>query len=140
METSELLRAWVDAKMDRPIWKLVASAEVEHTLRRATCGPSSYAFVQFRCEPWDSLAFESSADWPAQLAAEEIARVERAVGIGVVDAFATLDIMISKVCKVTLASTGWDDVGSSEYAFYLATKHALSSFVAEPANWTLSLR
>ena len=137
MEATDLLHNWLDAKSRAPIWRLVTSTEVAYTLRRQSCGPSSFAFVKFSCEPSDSLSFHSTANWPSVLQAEEIAGVEHAVSVGVVEAFATADYSMSKVCKVTLRSIEWDEIGSSEYAFYLAAKAAISSLTADRNKWAL---
>jgi len=109
--------------------------EFEHEFRRQTCGPSSFAFVRFRCEPATSLSFASQAQWPRQLGAQYSKRVEEAVERAVTDAFETAGMPYTPVCRVVLVSVRWDDVQSSEKAFYLAARQALVPLLSDPAKW-----
>jgi hypothetical protein len=137
MDMSELLEEWVAAKMRPPSWALIDSVEVQYEFTRNTCGGTGYAFVSFRCSPSASLMFNSVASWPASLTSDDIAKIERAVRVAAVDVFAAADYSISSACEVTLLSTRWDEVRSSEMAFYLATKAALTTLVNDRARWKL---
>jgi hypothetical protein len=114
--------------------------EIEHTYRRATCGPSGYAYVRFRCEPSTAFSFTSVAEWPDGLGTKYSALLEQAVQGGVVDAFNVAENRISRICRVVLVGIGWHDVQSSEVAFRHATTEALVSFVNNDALWTVDVR
>ena len=117
-------------------WTLREPAGIEHTYRRATCGPSGYAYVKFHCEPSSALSFTSAARWPDALGREYSARLEQAVQQGVVEAFSAAEGSIPRMCKVVLVGVGWHDVQSSEAAFRRAAAEALVSLVHNDALWT----
>jgi len=114
---------------------LGAPAEIEHEHRRATCGPSGYALVKFRCEPSSELTFHSAAQWPADLGTRYSSQLEEAVKRGVIEAFARDNQPLARVCKVVLISIGWHNVQSSEAAFQRAAAEALSSLVSNDKLW-----
>jgi hypothetical protein len=115
---------------------LIAPAEIEHAYRRATCGPSGYALVKFRCEPSSELSFDSAADWPSDLGVRYTGQLEEAVKRGVVEAFVGGRERAARVCKVVLVSIGWHNVQSSEVAFQRATAEALSSLANNDKLWS----
>lgn len=111
--------------------------EIEHEHRRATCGPSSYALVKFRCEPSSELTFHSAAQWPADLGIRYSSQLEEAVKRGVVEAFARDTEPLARVCNVVLIGIGWHNVQSSEAAFQRAATEALSSLVSNDRLWSV---
>lgn len=113
---------------------LAAPVEIEHTYRRATCGPSGYAFVKLRCEPAASLTFVSAAEWPASLGSRYTAQLDAAVQRGIDEIFKSANDI---VCRVVLTAIGWDDVQSSEKAFQNATREALTSLATDQRLWTV---
>ena len=115
---------------------LSAPAEIEHEYRRATCGPSGYALVKFRCEPSSELTFHSAAHWPPDLGTRYSSQLEEAVKRGVVEAFARDNEPLARVCRVLLVSIGWHNVQSSEAAFQRATTEALSSLISNDKLWS----
>ncbi len=115
---------------------LSAPTEIVHEHRRATCGPSGYALVKFRCEPSSELTFHSAAQWPAELGARYSSQLEAAVERGVVEAFSRDKAPLARVCKVVLISIGWHNVRSSEAAFQRAAAEALSSLVSTDKLWS----
>jgi len=115
---------------------LGAPAVIEHEYRRATCGPSGYALVRFRCEPSSERSFDSAVEWPSDLGARYSGQLEEAVKRGVVEAFARGNEVVARVCKVVLVSVGWDNVQSSEVAFQRAAAEALSSLVNNDKLWS----
>ena len=121
-------------------WTLREPTGIEHTYRRATCGPSGYAYVRFHCEPSSVLSFTSTAEWPAALGTEYSARLEQAVQQGVVEAFSAAEGSISRICKVVLTGVGWHDVQSSETAFRRAATEAFVSLVNNDALWTAEVQ
>jgi hypothetical protein len=121
-------------------WTLRELTEIEHTYRRATCGPSGYACVRFRCEPSSALSFTSAAEWPNALGTRYSTLLEQAVKEGVMEAFTVGARPISRTCKVVLTGIGWHDVQSSEVAFRRAATEALVSLVQNESVWTAQER
>lgn len=115
-------------------YTLFEPVEIEHTYRRASCGPSDFAYVRFRCEPAAELTVSVVAEWPVQLRPPSIERIEQAVRNGVATAFVASP---AHACKVTLTAIGWDDVQSSESAFRNAAAEALVSLASDETKWNV---
>lgn len=137
MNTAELFATWTRAKSEPAIWQLGNAVTTSYEHRRATCGPSGYAFVSLRCEPSEALALTSAAEWPTRLSAGYVNSLKRAIAVGVVDALVARDYLSAYTCAVTLVEIGWDDVQSGELAFYRATKAALSKVIGDASVWRL---
>ncbi len=121
-------------------WTLRHSTEIEHTYRRATCGPSGYAYVRFRCDPSSALSFASAAEWPDGLGTRYSALLEQAVQQGVGEAFGVGTGPVFRVCKVVLIRIDWHDVQSSEVTFRRAATEALVSLIQNDSVWTAQTR
>ena len=100
-----------------------------HEWRRPSCGPSSYAFVAFECLPASSFAFDDRAEWPSDVTDGDRDRFRAAI------AKAVMDALFSRGVRVTLVRVGHDAVGSSEYAYYQATKDAMAALFTDPSCW-----
>jgi hypothetical protein len=97
--------------------------------------PSNYAAVHFRCEPADALTLRSELTWPRQLSAGYRAVLVRAIAAGIVDGLLS-HYYPYRGCQLTLIAIGWDDVSSSEFTFYRATRAAVQELQAAD-TWNL---
>ena len=97
--------------------------------------PSNYAAVRFQCEPADALGFTAEAPWPTHLGITYQADLERAIGCGLVDRLMNT-FYPYRGCALTLIDVGWDDVMSSEMAFYRAAAGAMDELMTT-AKWRL---
>jgi hypothetical protein len=122
-----LLDVWRQQKATgRNFYRLREGVTQEHEYKGHHWGhPSNYALVRFRCEPADELTFLSEAPWPAHLSSTYCTDLERAVGVAILDALMG-EFYPYRGCTLTLVGVGWDDVMSSEAAFYRATKGAMA--------------
>ena len=122
----QLLQAWVARKSaGRNFFRLEEPQTQEFEYRGPRMGhPSNFAAVQLRCEPADELMFRSTARWPEHLRPAYCADLERAIGYGIVDSLMS-HFYPYRGCTVTLIGVSWDDVSSSEAAFYRAAKAAM---------------
>ena len=140
MDQRHLLETWLEFKMTvGNFYRLQEPYPVDFTYRARHYGhPSSYAAVRFRCAPSDALAFQSAARWPEHLRPTYRALLEQAVSYGIVDGLmgGGSDLHPHRGCSLTLVEVGWDDVMSSEVAFYRATRGAMSELVAQ-GHWYL---
>lgn len=118
--------------------RLVAPGTARHDFRRASCGPSSSASVDLAFEPAGSFSLVFACHWPPHLAAAETARMEAAIAAGVFDALGPVDgsPFDARCILATCTGVAWDDVGSSEMAFYAAAWHATQGF-RQAADWEL---
>lgn len=98
--------------------------------------PSNYAAVRFRCSLADALSLAFAAAWPAMLSPDYCRSLEAAIACGVADGLLGATLQPLWVCALTLVEIGWDDLMSSEVAFYRATKGAMGELVAHGA-WQL---
>jgi hypothetical protein len=98
--------------------------------------PSTHASVRFECTPAESLSFESIATWPSSLPRDYCARLECAICYAIVEGLLGVDIYPYQGCALALVEIDWDDVASSEAAFYIATKLAMQYLIAR-APWNL---
>jgi hypothetical protein len=97
--------------------------------------PSNYAAVRFRCQPADALLFISQARWPVHVSIAYQADLERTIGYAIVDTLMNI-FYPYRACSVTLIVVGWDDVMSSEMAFYRAASGAMEE-LKKTAKWRL---
>ena len=119
-----------DAKRSRTFFRLESSQVVEHEFRGHR---SSYAFVQFECNPADDLSFEARAFWPPTVLNDYRTQLELAVAEGVADVL--LDGLYQHSgCTVALVAVRYDEIGSTESAFMRAAKSAMQNLLA--AKWT----
>jgi hypothetical protein len=109
---------------------------VRHDFRERTCGPSSFASVEILFEPSESFGFARTCDWPAHLSAGEIAAIDAAIASGVRDALQPSADWPDAADGVAArcVAVEWDDVGSSEAAFYTAAWRAARE-LRERGSW-----
>ena len=120
---------------ERDFYLLEKPLLVEYEYLHRFGHPSSYAYVQFECEPGETLSFDSSATWNASLSPDYVAALKRVVCEGIVDGLIAGSIRPHRGCSLNLCRIKWDDVGSSEESFYLATKRAMKELI-EKGSWT----
>ena len=123
----------------RNFYRLEESLFIEYEYRQRLGHPSSYAYVKFKSEPAETSIFNSSADWSRNLSAAYIVALERAVCEGIVDGLLAASITPYRGCSLTLCQVKWDDIGSSEAAFYRATKNAMSQLI-ENGKWKIKIK
>jgi hypothetical protein len=97
--------------------------------------PSNYARTRFVCGPARELLFTVQTRWPSHLAEAYCDALQRAIGHAIVDSLMT-SYYPYRGCAVTLVDVGWDDVMSSELAFYRSAKGAMDT-LREDGAWTL---
>jgi translation elongation factor EF-G len=140
MDENLMIDNWRQLKLSgRNFYRLEKSLLVEHEYRHRFGHPSSYAYVQFECEPSETLSFESSAAWKESLSPDYVVALERAVCEGIVDGLIAASIYPYRGCSLTLCQIKWDDVSSSEAAFYLATKRAMAQLI-ESGSWKVKTK
>ena len=130
-----MIDSWRQLKLSgRNFYRLEKPLLVEYEYRHRFGHPSSYAYVQFECKSAETLVFASSATWNETLSSDYVAALERAVCEAIVDGLIATSIYPYRGCSLTLCQIKWDDVGSSEAAFYLATKSAMAQLI-ESGSW-----
>ena len=140
MNENLIIENWLQLKFSgRNFYRLEEPLFVEYEYSNRLGHPSSYAFVQFECEPSETLNFDSSATWSENLPSGYVATLERAVCEGIVDGLIATSIYPHRGCSLTLCQIKWDDVGSSEAAFYLATKSAMAQLI-ENGSWKVKTK
>jgi hypothetical protein len=109
----------------------------KHEYQRHTHS-SSYALVEFACSPCKDFSFISTAEWPTTLDVGNVKTLEHLVQTAVVD---TLFCHFAPYagCEIKLAKVHWDDVRSSQLAFYEATAVAMRELL-EQGKWQQSRR
>jgi hypothetical protein len=136
MDQEQLLAGWQQYKLGlRNYYQLEEPFSHEHVFRKPT-NHLIYAAVRFDCTPAASLSFDFTARWPESLSQNERSGLEKAIGCALVEELFSAQFYPYSGCKIVLASVGWDDVGSSEAAFFLATKQAMREFVVR-GRWKL---
>jgi hypothetical protein len=117
-----------EAKRSRSFWRLNSSETVEHELQ-GQFGPSSYAYVRFECVPSDYLSFDVTASWPSTVPKAYDKKLELAVAEGVADVLLE-DVYQHSGCTVVLVDVRYDEIGSSEAAFMMASASAMRSLLS----------
>jgi hypothetical protein len=135
----EMMDSWRHCKDRFTGRRLDANATVEHEYQGKQWGhPSTYAFVRFDCVPADGLSFEMRAQWPPHLTGDYTPLLERAMCAAVVDVLVAADDP-HVGCAITCTDVRWDDVTSSERAFYRATRAAMTA-LREQHKWSFVTR
>lgn len=118
--------------------RLQAETSVNYAYRRQTCGPSSFATVELRFTPSSEFTVERACPWPESVLAEEQRALDAALACGILDGLGPLGESPYPVEGVAVVCTavGWDEVGSSQVAFYAAAWHAARQLRQE-ARWDL---
>jgi hypothetical protein len=136
MDQDQLLVGWQQYKSGlRAYYQLEEPFSHEHVYRKAS-NHLIYASVRFEITAAASLSFECTARWPESLSQNERSGLEKAIGCALVEELTGAQFYPYSGCNIVLASVGWDDVGSSEAAFFLATKQAMREFVVR-GRWKL---
>jgi len=105
---------------------------IEYEFKTQMGHPSSYAYVRFDCQPAHELSFQSTATWPTDLSAEWITSFEAGVSDGVVEGLlCSLSLIPFIGCSLTLVEIKYDEVSSSPYSFYRATRRAMTDFTKD---------
>ncbi len=131
MKEKQILENWLQSKTSGGFYKLEESFLVEYEFCGRFGHPSSYAYVSFECNPSENLCFISDALGTLNLSAHYTAKLEQAICIAVVDGLMNNSIYTYRGCALNLNEVKWDNVGSSEAAFYKATKEAIKKLVDE---------
>ncbi len=89
-------------------------------------------------EPSESFRFDRSGEWPKHLSISEVAGLDAAIAAGVHDALQTAGDGPYEADGVAArcVAVEWDDVGSSEVAFYNAAWRATRE-LRETGAWEL---
>jgi hypothetical protein len=123
----EILSVWRQWKSRSVGRRLAAPCMVEHEYQGKQWGhPSTYAFVRFECMPAQELVFEMRAKWPPHLTPEYRRLLHQAMAAAIVDGLVATDDPRTG-CSVSCIDVKWDDVTSSERAFYRATRAAMTA-------------
>jgi hypothetical protein len=120
------------------VLRLRGATSIRYAYRRQTCGPSSFAAVEIRFTPSAAISVERACAWPESLLAEEQLALDGALACGLLDGLAPFSESPYHVEGVTALCSAieWDDVGSSQVAFYAAAWHAARQLRQE-AEWEL---
>lgn len=128
MNLDEVLDGWRQSKGRSRGKRLDAPCSRQHEYRGTQFGhPSTYAFVRFDCVPADSFAFETQAAWPDSLTPDYCALLEAAMAAAIVDVLLAGAEHPHMGCRLTCVEVKWDEIASSERAFYRATRDAMIS-------------
>jgi hypothetical protein len=134
MNLDEIVGRWRGWKSRIAVRRLVAPCTVEHEFQGKQWGhPSTYAYVRFECAPAEQLAFEMRSGWPRQLTADYCQRLHDAMSAAIVDVLVATDDPHTG-CSLSCVDVKWDDVTSSEQAFYRATRAAMTALCEQ--EWT----
>ena len=138
MTYDELLDGWRQSKRRSRPRRLGAPVSVEHEYQGKQWGhPSTYAFVRFECRPADDLTFELQGDWPPQLDADYRRLLLNAMSAAIIDVLVANANPPHTGCAVTCTEVRWDDITSSEMAFYRATRAAMTTLLEQhDSSWS----
>jgi hypothetical protein len=112
---------------------------VRHDFRKQTCGPSSFASVELRFEPSQAFSFTRTSNWPTHLSQAETSGLDVAIAAGVYDALQPSGDgpYVADGVAATCVAIEWDDVGSSQVAFYTAAWRATRQ-LRDQGVWALT--
>lgn len=138
MDLHDLVESWRSFKLASPtFYQLREPYAVEYEFRGPQWGhPSNYARVRFACAPAETLSLSTTAAWPAALDSGHSTLLERAVGCAAVEGLLCSAVHPYRGCALTLVEVGWDDVMSSQVAFWIATRRAMGDLTAK-GPWQL---
>ena len=139
MNLDEIFASWQQAKLRFTTKRLDAPCSVEFEYQDKQFGhASTFAFVRFDCVPSENLSVEMRARWPANLATDYCRLVEDAIRAAIVDVLVAVDVPFVGVA-ITCIDVKWDDITSSEVAFYRAAKGAMTS-LRDQHTWSFLKR
>ncbi len=138
MDEDGLVSNWQQSKPRSTALRLAEPCLKEQEYKRDQFGhPSSYAFVRFECLPADSLSFEMDTAWPGHLTPEYSRLLEHAISAAIVDVLLASSADAHRGCSLKCVEVRWDDVCSSEVAFYRATRATMTKLLNEE-KWNLT--
>lgn len=133
-----LLQRWANYRSGHNIRRLTKPIDVDFEFRGDRMGhPSNFAAVGFHCEPSEEFSFVATPNWPSTLSQTYVAGLENSVLSGLFDVLMTADFTFYAGCAIILTHIKWDDVSSSERAFYIASKGAANRLITE-GEWILT--
>lgn len=137
MTEDELWRVWLETRRHAPeVRRLVGEIVLPHEYRHASFPhPSSYAYLELRCDPSHELSFVRGCDWPG--AVGDVARqaaLDKALAAGIIEALiwstAGKNPLVRWACAITCTDLRWHREASSEIAFYRAAFGAITELIA----------
>jgi hypothetical protein len=135
MTFDDILVRWQQTKKRFARRRLDAPCSTVHEYKGSQSGhPSTYAFVRFECKPADEFSLVVTATWPANLTPDYRHLLIDAMSAAIVDVLIAADSP-HVGCALTCTEVKWDDVGSSEVAFYRATKEAMTA-LRDQETWS----
>jgi hypothetical protein len=119
--------------------RLREPSTIRHDFREQTCGPSSFASLELVFEPSEDFSFTRSALWPPHLSAAETSDLDAAIAVGVYDALQPSGDgpYVADGVAAKCVAIEWDDVGSSQMAFYTAAWRATRQ-LRDHGTWALT--
>jgi hypothetical protein len=134
MSFDKIVGGWREWKSRIVGRRLVTACAVEHEYQGKQWGhPSTYAFVRFECAPAEDLLFEMRGAWPSHLTPDYCRLLRDAMSAAIVDVLLATDDP-HRGCSLHCTEVRWDDVASSERAFYRATREAMT--VLREREWS----
>lgn len=126
-----LLQRWATYKSRHNVRRLTKSTDVDFEFRGDRMGhPSNFAAVRFHCEPSEEFSFVATPKWPSNLSQTYVGDLENAVLSGLIDVLMTEEFAPYSGCSITLTDIKWDDISSSEHAYYVASKGAAKKLIS----------
>lgn len=136
MNQEQLLASWRQFKSRTASKRLVEPYSAEYEYQGPQFGhPSTYAFVRFDCQPAEHLSFEMGAAWPGHLGRDYTVRLEDAMGAAITDLLVASSEHPLLGCSLKCVEVRWNDIGSSEIAFYRATSIAMAK-LRDEGSWS----
>jgi len=137
LSRSEIIEAWVRGKSGRQFHRLAIETEIAWEYRGPQFGhPSNYAAVRVLAKPASDFSLDSSATYPPSVSAPYANQLLAAIGRGVVDELFAAAWYPYWGCALTIREVGWDEMMSSEFAVYQATRGALLE-LRKAGSWEL---
>ena len=134
----EILENWQRGKCESHFYRLTSKVEVAFEYRGPQFGhPSNYAAITILAMP----STEFNLDWgvtgpPSSLDPTYSRRLLIAIGRSAIDELFAATWDSYRGCSLVVQKIGWDDVMSSEVAFYRAARGALSE-LRRVGSWEL---
>lgn len=119
---------WYQNKIKQEVRCFQSRITIGQEINHITGPRSQYAKVVLSAEPADEFTFQSQAVWPQESYESAILR-------------AIIDVLMGQPnpawgIKFTLREIGYDEVNSSEYSFYTASRAATIFILKGTKYWT----
>jgi hypothetical protein len=132
-----MLEAWHAGKLSRQFFRLTSEFVVAFEFRGPQPGhPSNYASIKIVAAPAGEFSLASTAIYPPSLPAAYTELLLLAVARAAVDELFAADWYPYRGCSLAVQAVGWDEVMSSEFAVYRASRGALS-VLRQQGQWVL---